>query len=127
MVSSVDGLAGAAAVIGGSVRPLRPIGDDVAQNRKVARPEGFEPPTPRFVVWCSIQLSYGRVALGACLCRQRRERPNSYRLRRAVARAAATAPGERQIARVCSHDRADCSALFHLLRNRDKPAMFHIW
>jgi hypothetical protein len=27
----------------------------------LARPEGFEPPTPRFVVWCSIQLSYGRV------------------------------------------------------------------
>ncbi|MEA3047651.1 MAG: hypothetical protein QOJ53_1983 [Sphingomonadales bacterium] len=27
---------------------------------KVARPEGFEPPAPRFVVWCSIQLSYGR-------------------------------------------------------------------
>jgi hypothetical protein len=29
----------------------------------VARPEGFEPPTPRFVVWCSIQLSYGRMPL----------------------------------------------------------------
>jgi hypothetical protein len=27
----------------------------------VARPERFERPTPRFVVWCSIQLSYGRV------------------------------------------------------------------
>ena len=27
---------------------------------KLARPEGLEPPTPRFVVWCSIQLSYGR-------------------------------------------------------------------
>ena len=27
---------------------------------KMARPEGFEPPAPRFVVWCSIQLSYGR-------------------------------------------------------------------
>ena len=26
----------------------------------VARPEGFEPPTPKFVAWCSIQLSYGR-------------------------------------------------------------------
>jgi hypothetical protein len=28
---------------------------------RVARPEGFEPPTPKFVAWCSIQLSYGRV------------------------------------------------------------------
>ena len=27
----------------------------------MARPEGFEPPAPRFVVWCSIQLSYGRL------------------------------------------------------------------
>jgi hypothetical protein len=27
---------------------------------EMARPEGFEPPAPRFVVWCSIQLSYGR-------------------------------------------------------------------
>src|SRR4029079_3196971 len=30
----------------------------------LARPEGFEPPTPRFVVWCSIQLSYGRLEGG---------------------------------------------------------------
>lgn len=29
----------------------------------VARPEGFEPPTPRFVAWYSIQLSYGRKKL----------------------------------------------------------------
>jgi hypothetical protein len=29
--------------------------------RKMARPKGFEPLTPRFVVWCSIQLSYGRL------------------------------------------------------------------
>jgi hypothetical protein len=28
----------------------------------LARPERFELPTPRFVVWCSIQLSYGRGA-----------------------------------------------------------------
>jgi hypothetical protein len=27
----------------------------------MARPKGFEPLTPRFVVWCSIQLSYGRI------------------------------------------------------------------
>jgi hypothetical protein len=29
----------------------------------LARPERFERPTPRFVVWCSIQLSYGRFAV----------------------------------------------------------------
>jgi hypothetical protein len=28
----------------------------------VARPKRFELLTPRFVVWCSIQLSYGRFA-----------------------------------------------------------------
>ena len=28
----------------------------------MAHPKGFEPLTPRFVVWCSIQLSYGRNA-----------------------------------------------------------------
>ena len=33
-------------------------------KRKMARPEGFEPPTPKFVVWCSIQLSYGRAGAG---------------------------------------------------------------
>ena len=30
----------------------------------MARPKGFEPLTPRFVVWCSIQLSYGRLPKG---------------------------------------------------------------
>ena len=29
------------------------------------RPERLELPTPRFVVWCSIQLSYGRQAEAA--------------------------------------------------------------
>ena len=33
-------------------------------KRKMARPEGFEPPAPKFVVWCSIQLSYGRAVPG---------------------------------------------------------------
>ena len=28
---------------------------------KMARPERFELPTPKFVAWCSIQLSYGRL------------------------------------------------------------------
>ena len=35
-----------------------------AIRQAVARPKGFEPLTPRFVVWCSIQLSYGRVRGG---------------------------------------------------------------
>ncbi len=30
----------------------------------MARPKRFELLTPRFVVWCSIQLSYGRVFRG---------------------------------------------------------------
>ena len=30
----------------------------------MARPEGLEPPTPRFEAWCSIQLSYGREGRG---------------------------------------------------------------
>ena len=29
-------------------------------SAEVARPKRFELLTPRFVVWCSIQLSYGR-------------------------------------------------------------------
>ena len=36
----------------------------------MAHPKGFEPLTPRFVVWCSIQLSYG------CLCRRMRSATN---------------------------------------------------
>src|SRR6266849_1064990 len=34
--------------------------DSHGMSHILARPDGFEPPTPRFVVWCSIQLSYGR-------------------------------------------------------------------
>ena len=29
------------------------------EKEKMAHPKGFEPLAPRFVVWCSIQLSYG--------------------------------------------------------------------
>ena len=36
----------------------------IAYKRKMARPEGFEPPTPRFEAWYSIRLSYGRLNIG---------------------------------------------------------------
>ncbi len=36
----------------------------MASSRKMAHPKRFELLTPRFVVWCSIQLSYG------CVCKQ---------------------------------------------------------
>ena len=49
----------------------------------LARPKRFELLTPRFVVWCSIQLSYGRLIpqpeTGA------RDRGISYRLDRVLA------------------------------------------
>jgi AAA domain len=38
-----------------TTKRLRKLGANL-----LARPEGFEPPTPRSVVWCSVQLSYGR-------------------------------------------------------------------
>ena len=37
----------------------------------MARPKRFELLTPRFVVWCSIQLSYGRLSAGACPAERR--------------------------------------------------------
>src|SRR5216683_794048 len=40
---------------------LRTSRDVLVNTRKLARPRGVEPPTPRSVIWCSIQLSYGRV------------------------------------------------------------------
>ena len=40
------------------LRPSTPL-DQEATSTSLARPEGFEPPTPRSEVWCSIQLSYG--------------------------------------------------------------------
>ena len=45
-------------------RPARPVAGRSSKGilfEKLARPERFELPTPRFVVWCSIQLSYGRL------------------------------------------------------------------
>src|SRR5919109_2243466 len=35
-------------------------------RRRVARSERFELPTPRFEVWCSIRLSYERLAAACC-------------------------------------------------------------
>ena len=32
----------------------------------LVRPERFELPTPKFVAWCSIQLSYGRASRQLC-------------------------------------------------------------
>ena len=40
--------------------PFKMLGRISGEENKMARPKGFEPLTPRFVVWCSIQLSYGR-------------------------------------------------------------------
>jgi hypothetical protein len=49
----------------------------------VARPKRFELLTPRFVVWCSIQLSYGRlIAVGAT---PGTERAHSYSFGRGLA------------------------------------------
>ena len=66
---------------------------------KMARPKRFELLTPRFVVWCSIQLSYGRVfrrhfgAPGPGSCRMQSgdiymvaKAGHSYRLRTGLAR-----------------------------------------
>lgn len=39
----------------------RPEGHLSKYLENMADPERFERPTPRFVVWCSIQLSYGSV------------------------------------------------------------------
>src|SRR5436309_1357229 len=71
----------------------------------MARPEGFEPPTPRFVVWCSIQLSYGRWLRIARQMVQTgingRERGHSYSLHLALARERAIhGAGETEAAKI---------------------------
>lgn len=43
-------------------RSRRPCRLQGKRLKRLARPERFELPTPRSVVWCSIQLSYGRSA-----------------------------------------------------------------
>ena len=54
----------------------------------MARSEGFEPPTPRFVVWCSIQLSYERARARRPAPATRRTLSKSPRGRKGAARAA---------------------------------------
>src|SRR3954453_12081977 len=49
-------------VMGGLMRRAS-IGDDVVQNRPVARSERFELPTLGIEIRCSIQLSYERIGL----------------------------------------------------------------
>ena len=43
-----------------STKPKKFTNDIKFLKSNVARPKRFELLTPRFVVWCSIQLSYGR-------------------------------------------------------------------
>ncbi len=45
--------------------PFKALEDVFSKKNGVARPKRFELLTPRFVVWCSIQLSYGREGAGA--------------------------------------------------------------
>lgn len=45
--------------------PFKLLTQISGDEKGMARPKGFEPLTPRFVVWCSIQLSYGRASLEA--------------------------------------------------------------
>ena len=40
---------------------LTPVSSQIFTRIKLARRKGFEPLTPRFEVWCSIQLSYRRM------------------------------------------------------------------
>ena len=68
--------------------PFKALGVLDSGNLEMARRGGFEPPTPRFVVWCSIQLSYRRhgwVRRASCAGRARRGRQNAFRLPRAGA------------------------------------------
>jgi site-specific DNA recombinase len=54
--------------------PFKVLGALKPGENKMARPKGFEPLTPRFVVWCSIQLSYGRAPGRSMPAQTRRQR-----------------------------------------------------
>src|SRR4051794_2188109 len=56
---SMDGACGACLLSDG-YKDGGTAGDRRKSLKRLARPERLELPTPRFVVWCSIQLSYGR-------------------------------------------------------------------
>jgi hypothetical protein len=60
----------------GDTRTINAVPEPPAglSKKKLARPKRFELLTPRFVVWCSIQLSYGRVLRGAGVARKVRQR-----------------------------------------------------
>jgi hypothetical protein len=61
-------IAGKCSSKGGGVSPHARARKPLIYSRKMARPKGFEPLTPRFVVWCSIQLSYGRALQVSFAC-----------------------------------------------------------
>ena len=51
----------------GPIEPPNPtvFSTDATRDRILARPRRFELLTPRSVVWCSIQLSYGRAGVAS--------------------------------------------------------------
>ncbi len=51
--------------------PFKLLGHNSGEKSEMARPKRFELLTPRFVVWCSIQLSYGRLSAGGCPAERR--------------------------------------------------------
>jgi hypothetical protein len=108
---------------------FRGLGKASLFSRLLARPKRFELLTPRFVVWCSIQLSYGRVfrghfgprgpllprAVGTHFLQVAKAR-HSYRLRPGLARS-----GKRRLA-IDLRPRpfvADAQELHRTIRDRD--------
>lgn len=59
--------------------PFKVLGSFCGEEKEMAHPKRFELLTPRFVVWCSIQLSYGCVCSGVSRWRERFSR-GSFRV-----------------------------------------------